>query len=209
MGLEGDQNIEFAQNKTLANSTTTGIKVYLFEVFEKGKYFYRGQIKLSNEPYQEKQLDEKNKLRLVWVFPLKLVNEKYKSVIPKSVISKKQDLKEKEARRLSDKELFRRAKLPKEGKRDREVTTKVSERDPYVSEIVKRMAKGICQLCGSNAPFIDKNRRPYLESHHIIWLSKGGEDTIENSSALCPNCHRKMHSLNLKEDIKKLKQTNG
>jgi len=24
-------------------------------------------------------------------------------------------------------------------------------------------------------------------------LSEGGEDTLENAIALCPNCHRKMH----------------
>ena len=35
----------------------------------------------------------------------------------------------------------------------------------------------------------------------IVELSKGGEDTVENAVALCPNCHRKMHSLCLEEDI--------
>ena len=29
----------------------------------------------------------------------------------------------------------------------------------------------------------------------------GGEDTIENAVALCPNCHRMMHSLRRKSDI--------
>ncbi|WP_296863638.1 HNH endonuclease [Thermosyntropha sp.] len=28
---------------------------------------------------------------------------------------------------------------------------------------------------------------------HIEWLSRGGTDTIDNTVALCPNCHRKMH----------------
>jgi len=44
----------------------------------------------------------------------------------------------------------------------------------------------------------------HLECHHVKWLSKEGEDTIENAVALCPNCHRKMHSLGLSKDIKKL-----
>jgi 5-methylcytosine-specific restriction endonuclease McrA len=34
--------------------------------------------------------------------------------------------------------------------------------------------------------------------------TEGGEDSIENAVALCPNCHRKMHVLNLTPDIKKL-----
>ena len=49
-----------------------------------------------------------------------------------------------------------------------------------------------------------KNGEPYLETHHIVWLSEGGEDSIENTVALCPNCHRKMHVVNLQEDIDKL-----
>lgn len=53
--------------------------------------------------------------------------------------------------------------------------------------------------------FIQKNNKPYLEAHHLKWLSKGGTDTIDNVVALCPNCHRKMHELNDKDDIKKLK----
>ncbi|MEO1942713.1 MAG: HNH endonuclease [Candidatus Thioglobus sp.] len=37
--------------------------------------------------------------------------------------------------------------------------------------------------------------------HHIHQLADGGEDTTENAVALCPNCHRMMHSLNRKSDI--------
>ena len=39
---------------------------------------------------------------------------------------------------------------------------------------------------------------------YIKQLAKGGEDTLRNAVALCPNCHRKMHSLNKKADVKKL-----
>lgn len=86
-----------------------------------------------------------------------------------------------------------------------EIKIKSFVRDKYVSEYAKRRANGICQLCKKEAPFKDKNDRPYLETHHIKWLSAGGEDSIDNTVALCPNCHRKMHSLNLESDINKLK----
>ena len=46
----------------------------------------------------------------------------------------------------------------------------------------------------------------YRLTHHKKWLSNGGEDTTENTVALCPNCHRKMHALNLPQDVKMLKQ---
>ena len=78
------------------------------------------------------------------------------------------------------------------------------ERDPYVSQLTKLRANGKCDLCEEPAPFIDKNGNPYLETHHIDWLSKGGKDTLDNTVALCPNCHRKMHALDLEEDRERL-----
>ena len=38
-----------------------------------------------------------------------------------------------------------------------------------------------------------------------LFIQKIINDTIDNVVALCPNCHRKMHELNDKDDIKKLK----
>ena len=56
------------------------------------------------------------------------------------------------------------------------------------------------------APSLTRGRanEAFLECHHIIWLAQGGEDTIANTVALCPNCHRKMHVLNRNADKQKL-----
>lgn len=54
-------------------------------------------------------------------------------------------------------------------------------RDPYIAEYAKRIANGICQLCGCPAPFLDQKGKPYLESHHIQWLSQGGADSIDST----------------------------
>ena len=105
---------------------------------------------------------------------------------------------------LSDQELLELARKNKEKPKKKSVVTKTYSRSPYVSEYAKRRAKGCCQLCGTPAPFDTNMGRPYLETHHIIWLSAGGLDDIENTVALCPNCHRKMHIINLNEDIEKL-----
>ena len=91
----------------------------------------------------------------------------------------------------------------------RDVTSSVYVRDPFVAEYAKRRAKGICQLCGQPAPFWDQKGRPYLESHHIEWLSQGGADTTDNTAALCPNCHKKMHIVNDPEDVQKLRSAIG
>jgi 5-methylcytosine-specific restriction enzyme A len=68
------------------------------------------------------------------------------------------------------------------------------------------MANGICQLCEEEAPFLDNTGVPYLETHHVQWLSRNGPDTLGNTVALCPNCHAKVHVLDLESDKKKLEQ---
>ena len=116
---------------------------------------------------------------------------------------------EKEAKGLSDSELFERAKQQGSKKtREKASTTSTYIRNTYVAEASKRRANGICQLCNNPAPFKDKSGNPYLESHHIIWLSEGGSDTLDNTAALCPNCHRKMHIVNDENDVKKLLELN-
>ena len=74
------------------------------------------------------------------------------------------------------------------------VEQKVFVRNPDVVAEVLWRATGVCEKCKKRAPF--KNRKdgsPYLEAHHLKTLADGGEDTVENAMALCPNCHRKAH----------------
>ena len=84
------------------------------------------------------------------------------------------------------------------------IQTSVYSRSVYVKEFAKRAARGICQLCDFEAPFLDKQGNPFLEVHHIHYLARGGSDTIDNVVALCPNCHRKIHQLELQEDLIKI-----
>jgi len=98
------------------------------------------------------------------------------------------------ASELGDEELDKAAKSSPKLPKKRMVVTEVFERNPYVVEAVLRRAKGHCEGCGRPAPFLRRsNGKPYLEVHHIEPLSAGGEDTIENAVALCPNCHREKH----------------
>ena len=43
MGKKGDQDINASQNRTLNESNTNGVDVFLFEVFESNKYIYRSR----------------------------------------------------------------------------------------------------------------------------------------------------------------------
>ena len=76
----------------------------------------------------------------------------------------------------------------------KEVLSYQFERDPKVAAYVLQKANGMCHDCNNEGPFISKRTNmPFLEVHHIPQLKDGGEDTIENVVALCPNCHRKRH----------------
>ena len=206
MGTSGDQSLSFAQNKTLANSKTNNVEVHLFEVFKLKEYFYQGIVKLYSEPYQEQQIDENGKKRLVWMFPVKLVNHVPASVENKT-IKLLQTVREKKAKKLDNNRLKMLVEGPSNSKPNKRKTVSESyERDEKVVQYALRRAKGFCQLCDLPAPFLKKDGTPFLEVHHIEYLSNGGDDTIENVAAICPNCHRKMHSLNVLSDINKLKE---
>ncbi|WP_281718785.1 HNH endonuclease [Pandoraea apista] len=73
------------------------------------------------------------------------------------------------------------------------VLTRAFRRNPDVIAEVLLRANGTCEGCEQSAPFQRPNGKPYLEVHHRKRLADGGEDTVENATALCPNCHREQH----------------
>lgn len=66
-------------------------------------------------------------------------------------------------------------------------------RDPVVRAWVLERANGVCEACQSVAPFANRKGEPFLEVHHLRPLSEGGPDTVANTVAVCPNCHRRLH----------------
>jgi len=200
MGSIGDQYLEAAQNKTLSNSNDNGVAVHLFEVFVDREYTYIGQVYLSGESYFESQSDINGNLRNVCVFPLKMFEE-IAPVLLQSYVEQAFTKKLKQANRLSDEELERRARSGRRKSGTRRTSSLQHDRDPWINAHAKRRAGGVCQLCKVPAPFNNSKGEPYLEVHHIEWLAKNGEDTPENTVALCPNCHRKMHIVDCKDDV--------
>lgn len=91
----------------------------------------------------------------------------------------------------------------------KEVLTTTFQRDSRIKDYVLKRAKNKCELCNSSAPFYNRNGEPYFEIHHLIPLSEGGEDTINNTVCLCPNCHRELHfGKDAEIKTKKLKDKN-
>lgn len=67
------------------------------------------------------------------------------------------------------------------------------ERSQSVREWVLTNAAQRCESCGELAPFLTAAGEPFLEVHHLKGLADGGSDTVSNTVALCPNCHRELH----------------
>lgn len=205
MGLTGEQSLSFQQNKTLAESKTNGVDLYLFEVYEEGKYTYQGPVELAEKPYRSLQPDSEKNPRYVYIFPLKLKGNKRPPLVKKELLVTKDETVRKKVHKLSLEELEFQARYSvKEGGK-RSVVSDDYIRDPLVAEYAKRKANGICRLCNQPAPFHDRYGDPFLEVHHIVPLADDGPDTIDNVVALCPNCHRKMHVLHIPADVEKLK----
>ena len=99
--------------------------------------------------------------------------------------------------------------------RRHERTSHAYNRDEWVVAYVENRANGNCELCGKTAPFKRFDGTAFLEVHHITPLAEGGEDTVDNAAAICPNCHRECHhgiekdrlQLRLREIVSALEST--
>lgn len=75
----------------------------------------------------------------------------------------------------------------------REANSTSFNRCPEVKAWVIRESGYRCESCGKEAPFKREDGMPYLEVHHVVTLAEGGKDTVSNTVAVCPDCHRALH----------------
>ena len=76
-----------------------------------------------------------------------------------------------------------------------ELKTETSEikrrfRSARLSELLKEFYGHQCMICYG---FILTDGTPHTETHHVIPLSEGGDDSSENIAVVCPNCHARFH----------------
>lgn len=140
------------------------------------------------------QKDEKEKQKI-----LELMNHGERPIVALLELERALEVEETKAKQLTPEKLAAQIKNGK-SRKSQIAEAVVYYRSPYIKEMVKRIAKGKCQKCGKEAPFYDKDKKPYLEEHHVKRLADGGSDTMDNVVAICPNCHRKVHVLNEKSD---------
>ena len=74
-------------------------------------------------------------------------------------------------------------------KNNKRTLTTVNKRN-YIDDI-----GGKCQVCN------EKFKSRHLDIHHIKPIAEGGSDAVSNIIALCPTCHRKVHSNDLSSKV--------
>ncbi|CZF77186.1 HNH endonuclease [Grimontia celer] len=175
----------YSDNAAIIKSGAAGIPIHAFVRTSKtGHFTYHGVFEYITHYHEgsakwfrlQKVTSTKSELEFL---------DDITSTLERDVQSSSADSAETRRKRLA-----KAARTP----RSRVVKTVVYERNPDVVVEVLSRAKGTCEKCLKPAPFIKKsNGAPYLEVHHQVRLADGGEDTVDNAIALCPNCHRQAH----------------
>ncbi|MEN8698419.1 NUDIX domain-containing protein [Bacillus infantis] len=177
---------EYKYNSAILNSVHTNTPIYVFQK-DDTKLTLKGIFQYASDHHDPKDgsrwfiLHKVNSLETNKV----MTEEEYNQELNKQVrSSKKVDRKDRRNR------LNKAEKIPSK----LTVTSTQFKRNPDVIAEVLERAKGICEKCRKPAPFVRvSDLSPYLEVHHLHPLAEGGEDTVENAVALCPNCHREYH----------------
>lgn len=174
MGQSGDQKMS-GQNLTLAESGGNGVEIHFFEVMKPREYTYRGQVELAGEPYRGQQKDQDGRQRLVWIFPLRLMDHKAKFTKPSSATNDKQELKE-ELKGIQQVENLPITQTEKE----RLIKARIGQ-GKFKKLLIERECK--CALCGVTDP------RVLIASHIKPWRASTNEERLDvnNGLLLCPN----------------------
>jgi hypothetical protein len=159
----------------------------LFELSNDGDYKVNENTDLIDSPQFHSLAD-----LLALIVPVSTRSDVNKSLL--TGVDGDFDEKVHQAQELSSDERRRRIAASKKIPQQVQTTTTTFLRNPYVAAEVLHRAAGICEGCKRPAPFKRaSDGTPYLEVHHIKRLADGGEDTVENAIAVCPNCHRFAH----------------
>lgn len=179
-------------NKAIRDHALNGKTLHLFELIGDGRCQYMGMAQYAG--HEDGSTDDINKKpRRAIIFELALESSSA-APRPPRMSSKCQA----EPQGLWRKELaeLRTLALQSASRTSSTIETKrnVQQRSNAVRVYVLKRSAGICEGCGRDAPFVDKQSRPYLEPHHLIRRADDGPDHPTWVAALCPNCHRRVHS---------------
>jgi 5-methylcytosine-specific restriction enzyme A len=179
-------------NLAIRESAATGKQLHLFEQTRKAFVQYLGEFSYLDH-HEELTPDLTGDVREVIVFELEVITKvfAFTPLSPphwdKTGRTKFWNLSLHQLRELAC-TISPKEQTPLERKRV------VYERSEAVRIYVLRRANGKCEGCEQAAPFKNSEGQPYLEPHHIARIADEGPDHPEWVAALCPNCHRRVHS---------------
>jgi 5-methylcytosine-specific restriction protein A len=182
-GQKGDMRF-VRGNKSIRDHAQNGKSLELFESLGKGRgYRYVGEFVCSTLDYRRgRDIDGDD--RRVIVFHLVPIHEFDNVAVPIELAAPIELLRQ---RAFS-------AASPASEAREVDAKRLIYERSEAVRRYVLARANGVCESCDKNAPFRRVDGTPYLEPHHTRRVSDGGPDDPRWVAALCPNCHREIHS---------------
>lgn len=189
-GQKGD--MEFIRgNKSIRDHKKDGKDIFLFEDNKKEKGVrYLGMFECDSWDYIQCLDLQKKDMRQGIVFNLFPVSSAQNIVdtsISTKIGQKTETLKELRVKAIKSSAMS--------GKRQ-QGDSKQSwfNRSKDVRNYVLQRANGICESCEQPAPFHRENGEPYLEPHHTKRLADEGPDHPQWVGAICPTCHRQIHS---------------
>jgi 5-methylcytosine-specific restriction protein A len=181
--ISGKFSVDYALNKALLNSSKPAIYV-----FDK-----KGTVCRFSGIYEANQLHEETGGAL-WCELVRRELFDHQQPATESSYGRELVRAVDVASKRSSSERLERLSLARKKPRIILTVTTTYERNPDVIAEVLSRASGKCERCRSDAPFVRRSdSTPYLEVHHIQFLADGGDDTVSNAMALCPNCHRYLH----------------
>lgn len=187
-GQTGDMKF-LRGNLAIKESNITGRQLFLFEQTRRGFVRFIGKASYLGHHFTERP-DANGSIRQAIIFELEVGADSPPSIISPDGAGK---LTLPEPKSLAD---LRAAAVlatpynltPKERR------TVVHYRSEAVKRYVLVRAAGKCEGCDADAPFLNRKKQAYLEPHHTTRRSDGGPDAPQHVIALCPNCHRRVHS---------------
>ena len=163
------------------------------------KYYYKNieRIEKRNKEYNKNHRLERKQYRDKHKEEFKIYNKKYYREHKERIdfLSKEHRKKHKEQYKLWQKQWTERNRTYKNFLNLRRRIIKLNTEGSHTFDEwdkLKAQYNYICPCCGEKEPF--KGKFKSLTEDHIIPLSKGGSDYIENIQPLCMHCNIKKHT---------------
>ncbi|HOC44119.1 MAG TPA: HNH endonuclease signature motif containing protein [Thermoanaerobaculales bacterium] len=189
-GQVGDMRMKFG-NLAIRDHHLNGERLYLFKSRKDRKLEYQGEVAYVDHA-EVVTADKNGDPRRAIAFRLAFLNHASGQAITATDAGADPLLG---LSRMSLSALYRLATTPAPSDAEPRKRTKIERRRSLaVRAYVLKRACGRCECCGQTAPFKNRYGGPYLEPHHIRRLADEGPDHPRWVAALCPNCHRRIHS---------------